>query len=77
MKARGGIFKLVNGPMKVGARGDHDVDNDDIIDKMNKIDADRDSDSDNQASENNEEDMGELDMDDGIVMEDDGEEAKN
>ena len=72
MKSREGIFKLVSPPTKIGARGD-DVDNEDIIDKMNKIDADNQSD---EASDANNSDMGELDMDDGIQMEEDGAEEE-
>jgi len=71
MKNRGGIFKLVDAPMKVGARG-ADVDNDDIIGKMNKIEDERDS-SDSDDEDNNE-DMG--DLDDDIIAEEEPEESK-
>jgi len=61
--------------MKIGARGD-DVDNDDIIDKMNKIDDARDS-SDSDNARDDDSDMGELASDDGIQAEEDPEESKN
>ena len=62
MKAREGIFRLVTPPTKIGAR-EHDVDNEDIINQMNKIDAENESE---EASDANNSDMGDLDEDDGI-----------
>ena len=72
MKSRGGIFKLVQPPTKIGARGD-DVDNEDIMEKMNQIEAENDQEEDSDA---NNSDMGELDVDDGIQEEDDGAEEE-
>ena len=61
------------GPTKIGSDG-NDVDNEAIIDQMNKIDAEKDSD---EGEEDNDEGTGGMDDNDGIQMEeDDGEEAK-
>lgn len=38
MKARGGIFKIIDQPKKIGARG-NDLDTEEIQDRMNIIDA--------------------------------------
>lgn len=70
IKSRGGIYKLVQGPTRIGTRVD-DVDNEDIIANMNKKMEEEGSDE----EENNEEGMGDLDSDDeDIHQEEEGEE---
>lgn len=63
MKNRGGIYKLVSGPTRIGTRAE-DVDNDDTIATMNKIHDEGDSEEEEDEAEG-------IDID----LEDDGIEA--
>ena len=65
IKKRGGIFKLVCGPTKIGSKGD-DIERDDIIASLAN------NDDDSSGEESNEEGM-DIDLDDGIEDEDEEE----
>jgi len=62
---RGGVFKLVAGPTKIGSKND-DLDNEDIVAQLAKNDED-----DSSGSESNDSGM-DVDLDEGIQDEDDG-----
>jgi translation initiation factor 2 subunit 1 len=66
IKKRGGNFKLVQGPTRIGTRAD-DVDNQDIIDNLNRKMEEEES----SGEENNDEGMGDVDLenDDDVQIE--------
>ena len=68
IKARGGTYKLVSAPAKIGNRRDDE----DLAEKYN-MNQDEDN---SEGSQDNKSDMGDVDLDDGIEMEDPGEESK-
>lgn len=65
IKARGGTFKIVTQPQRIG----HHRDIEDLAEKYGGKDSDS---EDGEDSDN----MGDLDGDDGIIVDDDGEEEK-
>ena len=70
IKKRGGIFKLVSAPVRIGSKGDG-IDADDIIAGLNKND-----DPESSGEESNEEGIGDIDLDGDDIQQEDEEEEK-